>query len=74
MTRFESKSSVEPTLTVLDLSDAQTVTSLAQRLDDGYRRIDEAQLAGVDTSAWEEFWLKLLREYESLCDELDHAA
>lgn len=74
MTRSESKSSVGPNLTVLDLAAEHSAAGLAHRLDDGYRRIDEAQRAGVDTSAWEEFWLKLLHEYELLCDELDHAA
>jgi hypothetical protein len=48
--------------------------SLDQRLDDGYRRIGEAELAGQDVAAWEEFWLGLLREYESICEELDRAA
>jgi hypothetical protein len=51
-----------------------SVAGLTQRLEDGYRRIDEAQRNGADTSVWEEFWLKLLHEYEMLCDELDHAA
>ena len=47
---------------------------LAQRLDDGYSRIDQAALAGNDVSEWETFWIKLLREYEHVCSELDRAA
>lgn len=48
--------------------------SLEQRLDDGYRRIDEAALSGADVIEWESFWIRLLREYEDVCRELDIAA
>jgi hypothetical protein len=48
--------------------------SLARRLDDGYRRIDQAIATGADVSAWETFWIDLLREYEAVCDELREAA
>jgi hypothetical protein len=48
--------------------------ALEQRLEDGYRRIDEAALAGVDVSGWESFWLQLLHEYEGVCRERDLAA
>lgn len=74
MTRPESKSSVATRLSPIETVPERSVTGLVQRLEDGYRRIDEAQRLGADTTAWEEFWLKLLREYELLCDELDHAA
>jgi hypothetical protein len=47
---------------------------LARRLDDGYRRIDHAVVSGTDVSAWESFWIELLREYEAVCDELQEAA
>ena len=47
---------------------------LERRLEDGYVRIEQAKLDGVDTSAWEEFWVKLLQEYQSICDELAEAA
>ena len=43
---------------------------LEHRLDDGYRRIEEARLSGLDVRAWEEFWVHLLREYERVCDDL----
>jgi hypothetical protein len=47
---------------------------LARRLDDGYARIERGLSHGADVTAWEEFWLSLLREYELLCDELAQAA
>lgn len=48
--------------------------SLERRLDDGYGRIDQALRDGADIAAWEDFWIRLLREYESLCDDLRPAA
>lgn len=48
--------------------------TLEQRLEDGDRRIEEGALLGQDVRAWEDFWLTLLAEYESICDELDQAA
>lgn len=48
--------------------------SLERRLEEGYRRIDEAVLAGGDISEWESFWIRLLREYEDVCREHDLAA
>ena len=48
--------------------------TLEDRLDDGYRRIDQALLSGADVSEWEFFWLRLLGEYEDVCRELDQAA
>ncbi len=42
---------------------------LARRLEDGWQRIDAAALAGEDVERWEAFWIDLLREYETLCDE-----
>ena len=48
--------------------------ALRGRLDDGYRRIEEAELAGSDVAEWEAFWFKLLHEYEDVCRELDQAA
>jgi hypothetical protein len=47
---------------------------LERRLEDGYRRIDEAALAGGDVTEWESFWIKLLAEYEDVCREHDLAA
>lgn len=48
--------------------------ALEKRLEDGYLRIDEASLAGKDIAEWETFWIRLLREYEGICRELDQAA
>jgi hypothetical protein len=48
--------------------------SYCRRLDDGFARIDEAALSGSDVSDWESFWIRLLREYEDVCRELDRAA
>ena len=49
-------------------------SSLEQRLDDGFDRIDQASLAGSDVSEWESFWIRLLGEYEDVCRELEEAA
>lgn len=48
--------------------------SLEGRLEDGYERIEQAALSGADVSEWESFWVRLLREYEEVCRELDAAA
>lgn len=44
--------------------------SLAGRLEDGWRRIDEAQKLGADIRKWEDFWFQLLDDYTAACDEL----
>jgi hypothetical protein len=49
-------------------------STLENRLDDGYYRIDQAVLSGADVSEWESFWLRLLGEYEDVCRELAEAA
>ena len=49
-------------------------TTLEDRLDDGYQRIDQAVLSGADVTEWESFWLRLLGEYEDVCRELERAA
>ena len=45
-------------------------TALVRRLDDGYVRIEQAIVTGEDVRAWEEFWISLLADYESLSDQL----
>ncbi|HEU5424015.1 MAG TPA: hypothetical protein VFU72_10775 [Nitrolancea sp.] len=47
---------------------------LYRRLEDGYARIERALEDGQDVTRWEEFWLRLLDEYERLSDELADAA
>jgi hypothetical protein len=49
-------------------------TTLENRLEDGYHRIDQAVLTGADVTEWESFWLRLLGEYEEVCRELEQAA
>lgn len=49
-------------------------SGLVRRLEDGYARIEEAKLRGIDIRAWEDFWLQLLDEYEDVCDGLRLAA
>jgi hypothetical protein len=65
----ESKSS---RLLSSDLSARRT--TLEDRLDEGYQRIDQAVLSGADVTEWESFWLRLLGEYEDLCRDLEQAA
>lgn len=48
-----------------------TLASLTRRLVDGETRIEAALARGEDVSAWEEFWLKLLQEYEALHDRIN---
>jgi hypothetical protein len=48
--------------------------TLEHRLDDGFRRINQAALGGSDVTEWESFWIRLLGEYEGVCRELDVAA
>ena len=40
---------------------------LEKRLDAGWEQIHRAEEKGVDTRAWEEFWLRLLRDYADAC-------
>jgi hypothetical protein len=70
--RFESPERLETPLVRTGLDDRRR--SLEQRLDDGFRRIDQASLAGSDVTEWESFWIRLLGEYEDVCRELKEAA
>jgi translation initiation factor 2 alpha subunit (eIF-2alpha) len=49
---------------------SDVLVSLEARLGDGYDRIEAARLAGQDVTAWEEFWLDLLAQYEAAYDAL----
>ena len=49
-------------------------STLENRLEDGYQRIDQAVLSGTDVTEWESFWVQLLGEYEDVCRELAQAA
>ncbi len=50
------------------------VARLELRLQDGFTRIGEAMNHGIEVDNWERHWIDLLREYESLQDELAEAA
>ena len=43
--------------------------ALLQRLDAGYARIADAP--DTDPPAWETFWLDLLHDYETVCNEMN---
>lgn len=47
---------------------------LEQRLSDGYTRIEQAMAMGEDVTAWEDFWIELLHQYEAAVDRLPEAA
>ncbi|MEJ7901181.1 MAG: hypothetical protein WKF63_05000 [Thermomicrobiales bacterium] len=48
--------------------------SLERRLADGYARIEDARLQGQDVTAWEEFWIELLHQYEAAVNDFPEAA
>ena len=54
--------------TSLDLE--RELAILEERLRDGERRIEAAQLTGADVEAWEDFWIELLNTYETVYDRL----
>ncbi len=45
--------------------------SLTHRLQDGEARIQAALARGEDVAAWEDFWVRLLHEYEALHDRIE---
>ena len=50
------------------------LAKLELRLQDGFARIGEAMNHGLEVENWERHWIDLLREYESLNDDLAAAA
>lgn len=50
------------------------IARLEIRLQDGFARIGEAMNHGIDVENWEDHWIRLLREYEMLQDDLADAA
>jgi hypothetical protein len=50
------------------------VAKLELRLQDGFSRIGKAMNHGIEVENWERHWIELLREYESLNDDLAAAA
>ena len=43
---------------------------LQRRLDDGFFKIERAIEAGQDVRSWEQYWIELLHQYETVCAEL----
>jgi hypothetical protein len=68
--KFQTKTDRESTSATL----AERRSMLERRLDDGYRRIEDAIASGIDVTTWESHWIELLRQYESICEELRIAA
>ncbi len=73
MTRSTNNSAGQ-TVNVGTIPPAARCQMLEQRLEDGYRRIEQALAEGADVRAWEQFWLQLLAEYEAVCSDLAQAA
>ena len=48
----------------------ERLAALEKRLHDGFRKIGEAMNAGTDVPDWEALWVKLLREYETMSDDV----
>ena len=51
-----------------DLQDRKA--ELIRRLQDGDEQISTAKRDGADTTRWENHWITVLREYESVCREI----
>jgi hypothetical protein len=52
------------------LSLEQRRDTLAARLEMGFEKIEQAEREGQDTARWEQAWLRLLEEYEGICDQI----
>ncbi len=44
--------------------------TLVDRLETGSRQIEQMRQAGENVEQWEQFWLRLLHQYEQACDKL----
>lgn len=47
---------------------------LEDRLEKGWKQIQESQVDGKDNEAWTDHFIDLLHQYERLCDVLIKAA
>ena len=65
---------LSPSTETSSLSDDPRLRSLESRLEDGYARIEQARARGEDVSSWEDFWIALLKQYESAPVSLPAAA
>lgn len=52
----------------------ESLIMLEHRLNDGYARIEQALAQGQDVTAWEDFWIDLLHQYEAAMDSVPVAA
>ncbi|HYP61844.1 MAG TPA: hypothetical protein VEQ36_15570 [Thermomicrobiales bacterium] len=43
---------------------------LVRRLQDGDEQISAAKRSGAETTRWENHWITLLRQYETVCREI----
>ncbi len=43
---------------------------LVTRLESGSRQIEEMRASGQNVDEWERFWIRLLGQYEQVCDRL----
>lgn len=57
-----------------DMRGSGYLETLERRLADGYARIEDARSRGQDVTAWEEFWIDLLHQYELTVDDFPEAA
>lgn len=69
--------SVEPSPTGIPAHRRDTIShliaqrnSLVDRLETGSRQIEQMRMAGENVEQWERFWVRLLHQYEQLCDRL----
>ena len=51
-------------------STADRIATLEARLQDGWAKIEQAMQHRIDVANWEAAWVDLLRQYETLSDEL----
>lgn len=48
----------------------EQVEKLEARLNQGWDMIEQRRVAGEDVRGMEDFWIKLLHQYETSCDQL----
>lgn len=48
----------------------EQVEKLEARLAQGWDMIEQRRVAGEDVRGMEDFWIKLLHQYETSCDQL----
>ncbi len=65
---------IKPTSIQTKVLVAVDLETLERRIDDGYARIESARSRGQDVTAWEEFWIELLHQYELAVNEFPEAA